>query len=483
MIPRVARWSAASPIRLASLCALPALLSLAFGARRAHADQKPAIALSGPLAAAPCSNHGDIGIADAHVAFGESVTCVATDAEVRIEDTHVAEGSTFYVRAESHGDAGPPPWAETMCSSGALDCNVCANDVAAQFKHLSGENLPAGAELSAEENYEWSFDRNQPYPPSGSKPKNALEQALVDYHFQGFVRTNSSSVPFAGTYSHSDNGSIFFIDGPDLELEALHDAWTGHPSGASVLGRFVLFGDHTSDSPRAVRMIPVPNHLEETMAHLFIPPFDVGGVTKEIQMGGGVGMVKLTSGGYMLISTGPGGPTFTDDKKHNPDPRYTDFHYVRANPNAAGTALSPLGTILPASNGAMDLTPFHIGRWLQAYGDGAAAKKYQYSENLTVISECETGDVYVIHASMLDPHKLIIQPGYWRLSRVGWNGMQPYLHQVDVFEQDQDWESCYIRSAGTAWVNPSHKIELYCHDYRVGPLEEKILFRRRVVNY
>jgi hypothetical protein len=230
-------------------------------------------------------------------------------------------------------------------------------------------------------------------------------------------------------------------------------------------------------------MIPVSDHLEETMAHLYIPPFDLGVETGNIQMGGGVGMVKLTSGGYMLISTGPGGPSATDDDKHDPKPRYTDFHYVRANPNAAGTAPSPFGTIQPASNGAMDLTPFHMGRWTQVYGDGASAKKYQYSENLTVISECETGDVYVIHASMLDPYKLAIQRGYWRLSRVGWDGVQPYLDPVYYLEHDQDWENCYIRSAGTAWVNPSHEIELYCHDYRVGPLEEQIRFRRRVVNY
>ncbi|HMJ15313.1 MAG TPA: hypothetical protein VK524_28050 [Polyangiaceae bacterium] len=470
-------------LRVVSRWPLPALLAVVAGSRPAYAHQTAPIALSGPLAAVPCKNHGDIEIAGAHVAFGETVTCVATDAEVRIQDTHVAEGSTFYVRSEPHGAAGPAPWADTMCSSGDLNCNVCATDVVAQFKHLSGEDLPPGAELSAEENYEWSFDRNQSYPPSGSKPKNALEQAAVDYHFQGFVRTNSSSVPFAGTYSHSDTGSIFFVEVSGLKLGALHDAWTGHPSGASVLGDFLLFGDYSSHSPRAVRLIPVSDHLEETMAQLLIPPFDVKGQLTEVQMGGGVGMVKLTSGGYMLISSGPGGPTFTSDEKDDPKPRFSDFHYVRANPNAAGTAVSPLGTILPASNGALDLTPFYMGRWTQVYGEGASAKKYQYSENLTVISECETGDVYVMHASMLDPHKLIIQPGYWRLSRVGWNGTQPYLEQVDVFEQDQDWESCYIRSVGTAWVNPSHEIELYCHDYRVGPLEEKILFRRRVVNY
>jgi hypothetical protein len=192
-------------------------------------------------------------------------------------------------------------------------------------------------------------------------------------------------------------------------------------------------------------------------------------------------MVKLTSGGYLLLTTGPGGKS--------DDPRFTDFFYVIGKPDDAGAGRSALGEV--DGSGAFDLEMHHVGRWTSPIpgtpedGDGAASAEYRFAENLTVIPECDSGDIYVIHTAALDGELAALEldlygQGYWRLSRVSWHGGRPVLEPLLVQTEDNDPHKCHQRSAATAWVASDHRLHLYCSEYKAIDLEagRKMNFRR-----
>ena len=439
----------------------------------------------GRLAGVPCANDGDVEVANASVEAEETVTCTADGGTIRIRSTTVAAGARFHLTT-----SGPAvPFARTDCDD-ADTCNYCVDDVVQQFVDLfDGGDDDALA---------WRYKRNKRYDPSGRKPKHALENGDFHAHVQGFVKTNSPDLPFAGTYSgkagvgKETDGVVFVVrkNGSRYELDALHEAWHQHPSGASILGRFLLFGDKVhADDRYALRLIDLDAHDVESTASVDLPTFclldecpskdDESGTT----MGGGVGMVQLGSGGWLLLTSGPGGKSDA--------PRATDFFYVigKDAPGAAGR--SALGEVDEA--GLLDVEIEHLGRWTSPIpgtpedGDGAASSAYRFAENLTVLPECGTGEVYVVHTAALDGELStpaieldLYGEGYWRLSRVRWQAGRPVLEPLVVEIEDNDPHKCHQRSAATAWAGSDHRLQLFCSEYKAidGEAGRKMNFRR-----
>lgn len=464
--------------------------------------EKNTLKLSGPLAAVPCSNHGDLEIAgeDIRVTPGQSVTCTSTGGDVRINNFTVEEGGTFNVSAFEHSHTPEnehnTQWADTSCTSGILgssDCNVCANNVRQQFDDLFGTQAIKSESF-------WKLRQKTHYPPSNNRPRDVFSPGHIGRHIQGFVKTNPGA--YAGTYSHkkSEKGAIFFVDydavNDRLILSGLHEAWNNHPSGMSVLGNYVIFGDKRDNGPnsasgRDLRVIRVSDARTVSSTSLLVDNWKTNSKNFKFNAGGGVGMVKLNSGGYLLITTSPGGPAidteldfeFDTFSPENP-PKNTDFFYVEGKLNSPSTELAEFGSELGA-DAYLDMVTKHLGRWTQdQFGEGPRQSKYQYSENLTVIPECGTGDVFVIHTSSTKPWAVSqdTKPGYWRLSKVVWESSGPELDILSVHEDDQSFGGCLHRAAATAWVNPNHEMELYCSEYRMDDRrEDDMHFKIRAV--
>jgi|GEM_PF-2339718 len=450
------------------------------------------LTLSGTLAAMPCTNNGHLEIShdSTEITSGQSVTCVSVGGEIRIKNISIENGAIFSAKAIANSNGSThnysTQWADTSCSSGALlaDCNVCANNVQQQFVDLFSDK----AQISIEN---WRLSNKTKYEPSGKKPRKAFSWRLGT-HIQGFVKVESGI--YSGTYSHKDGkGLIFFIKPHSresyLRLDGLHSAWSAHPSGMSSLGKFVIFQDKRdlgseTDIGRELRVMNSRTDFKKSNEKTLLVK-NSSGVDKEVYKftaGGGLGMVKLNSGGFLLIATHPGGPT----KKNENRLKKTDFFYIEGALTSSKTGRVGFGQDI-GPNGRLNMSSEHVGRWVQDkfYEDKKAKQeKYQYSENLTVIPECGSGDIYLIHTSSTKPWVKVKQPsvaGYWRLSKVIWTSAGPALDILSVHEEDQTLGKCFHRSAATAWVNANHEIELYCSEYRKSKIEKKLHFKTRAV--
>lgn len=443
--------------------------------------QAATAAFSGRLAAVPCRNSGDIAVSDGEVRSDERVTCAAEGGgEVRLENTSVLAGGRLHVRVGGTSAA----WGEVECDPNVDgDCNHCANDVQGQFLALFDDY--------DEDVLSWSFDANDYYEPAVKQPNDSMVDLNVKTHVQGFVHTNSSFRPYAGTHSWkdstSDPGSLFVVknDGGDLELTQLHDTWDNHPTGASILGSRMWFGDKpVSDEPYVLRSLIVDSDFDTTQTILPLPKdFQGSGPT----MGGGVGIAKLASGGYLLVAMGPGG---------NDSPPQTDFFFMIGNENAMGIR-SVLGT--EKIGGHFDVEIMGLARWHNSDADNgfvSSQSQFQWSENISVITECGTGDVYVINSSGEDGGIDLYGSGYYRLSRVDWGELTdanrptasapgttgPKLFPVAMGWQDTNEHECWQRASATAYVNADHELELYCTERKATPGETNMDFVRRRPN-
>lgn len=456
----------------------------------AHPVRGEEILFSGRLAAADCRADQDAQIVDAEVHVGESATCVVPDGvRLRIVNTLVAEGSRFRVAA------GKPAtrWALTDCRSEDPfelgDCNRCAHDVVSQFMALFDEE-----EFDEEEN-SWTFDAGERYPPSLSQGRE-LSNSDLHSHVQGFVRTNSPARPLAGTYSGAralaqgalaiQPGFIFVVQEKNgLKLAQLHRSWSRHPSGAAILGERLWFGDERDGiDDYVIRSLLVDGDEAAEQAYL---PLSSAFQGDRPSVGGGLGLAKLTSGGYMLITVGPGGD------EDNP---LTNFFYLARQPNPETGKLGRLGRVVVDGLYALDLVP--LARW--SLDDAidhneASSEEFKQSENVTVITECETGDLFVVNST--GDHGAIGAFGeaYYRLSRIEWRPlsehnvprgkrqgvMGPQLRPVAWGRHNQNINKCHPRSAATLWVNGAHRLELYCSELKANAVERRMRFTRRTL--
>ncbi len=319
--------------------------------------------------------------------------------------------------------------ADTACRLSGVDCNNCALHVQQQFQeaasgHISWRRKP------------WRFTWSRQYPPFGKRPLDifdgdpAYALGIPDKHVQGFVRTNSSRFPYAGTHSHKRQGGIFVIrqegDGKKY-LSSLYPAHSRHPSGAHVLGKYLIYGEQGR-----IYFKDLNNLARKQDIALSIP---------NANFGGGLGAVKLAKDNYLVVTTGPGGQ---DGRK-----RFNQFYLLQGQ-NTRPMRLKYLGK-----------TPFiKPAQW---------SKGFAFSENLSLIKECGTGDIYAIHTTGDEKGiRAINGNGYWRLSKLVKQGGLT-LQPLNALTTRQNMSSCNVRAAATVFVNRQHKLEFYCHGYAKDP--------------
>ncbi len=319
---------------------------------------------------------------------------------------------------------------DASCRRGEADCNVCAANIREQYRkaatgRISWRNKP------------WRFNWPQQYPPSGLRPLDIFDGdpvyalGIPDTHVQGFVRTNSDRFPYAGSHSHKRRGGIFVVrqerDGKKY-LSSLHQTQGRHPSGVHALGKYLLYGDK--------------NRL--VFKDLYSPDqkSDIRLAIHNANFGGGLGAVRLSRNNYLLVTTGPGG--------QDAGARLNRFYHVR------GVGGRPTS-----------MTYITESRMTRALG---WPRVYGFSENLSLMTECGTGDIYAIHTTGDEKGiKAINGNGYWRLSRLEKNHGALRFTPVNAFSTRQNMSSCNVRAAATVFVNARHQLEFYCHGYAKDP--------------
>jgi len=325
---------------------------------------------------------------------------------------------------------------DTKCKYGDVDCNRCAPDVPNQFRlafetgHRPWVKFDGGS---------WNFSGSTKYPPDNVKPEDAFIPANATKHVQGLVRTNSSRYPYAGSHSHTDKGSIFFI-GVDKNgknsLFSLHRSNVDHPSGVHVLGD----GLYVAEDDR-IRWFGISAAIDEQNKdhHTY--------VIKGLQgAGGGLGLAKLQDGTYLLVVTVPGDGFRTAKPKENLEPRYTRFYRIFGN-----------------DAGHPEKIQF-IGEWTHGNISDYPKTPLAYSENLSLVTECGTGHLYTIHTT---GQWGINGDGYWRLSRVETGSDSPRLQHISIVKQAQRAADCHHRSSATVHVNAKGELEFLCSERKV----------------
>jgi hypothetical protein len=342
---------------------------------------------------------------------------------------------------------------DTACKYGDVDCNRCANDVVKQFT-VAFEKGHAPIFHGGS----WTFSGDRRYPPDNMQPEDAFnpfDTGIISKHIQGLVRTNDSRYPYAGSHSHEKRGSIFFIEvdkSGNKKLFSLHQSSGNHPSGVAVLGDglYVAEGDE-------LRSFGIFSSIDNQNNRYLIPKTDPR--QKGLQGGGGgLGLAKLEDGGYLLVVTAPGDGfrlgTTIEGLKQNQEPRYTRFY-----------------RIVGSNPGHPDLTADKkpkvqfLGEWKHEGHTKYPKTPMAYSENLSVVTECGTGQLYTIHTT---GDYLLHGDGFWRLSRVESGSDGPRLQHISIKKQSQDNSDCHHRSSATVHVNKSGELEFLCTERTVS---------------
>ena len=318
----------------------------------------------------------------------------------------------------------------TRCPPGRTDCNVCAVNVKQQFQKASSNQLNWSRK-------NWNFAWPQAYPPQNVRPLDVFDGdakyalGIPNTHVQGFVRTNNRLFPYAGSHSHKRKGGIFVVkQGANGEqfLSSLHQTSGRHPSGVQVIGKYLVYGEGTR------LFFKDMNSRNQDL--------DIRLSAKGANFGGGLGIVKLARDNHLLITTGPGG--------QKRGIRYNRFYHLKS---VNGRPVS-----LKFINQSTTKKP---QQWPNIY---------QYSENMSLITECGTGDVYSIHTTGDEQGVSAISgKGYWRLSKLVSNGKALGLTAINAFSTRQDMKRCNVRASATVNVNPQKRLEFVCHGYAKDP--------------
>ncbi len=341
---------------------------------------------------------------------------------------------------------------DTNCKFGDVDCNRCANNVPAQFNAAFGKGHKPWFSGGS-----WTFDGDRKYPPDNFQPEDAFkpfEAGIASKHIQGMVRTNDSTYPYAGSHSHENTGSIFFIRADksgNKNLFSLHRSNTHHPSGVAVLGDglYVAEGEY-------LRSFGIYSSIDNQNTRYLIPKVDPR--EKGLQgAGGGLGLAKLEDGGYLLVVTAPGDGfrigTTIEGLRQNQEPRYTRFYRIVGN-NA--------GHPEKMKDGKLNIQ--FLGEWKHEGYSKYPDTPMAYSENLSVVIECGTGHIYTIHTT---GQYLLDGDGYWRLSRVESGAEGPRLRHISMMRQSQDNKDCHHRSSATAHVDKKGDLGFLCTERTV----------------
>lgn len=351
--------------------------------------------------------------------YGTRITVAPTGAPSLINSAHSVWGN--FVR-RLHGD--------TTCGPNERDCNVCAYDVRRQFDRLfSG--------YRDDSNDTWRVQWNQRYWPDLMLPTDAFDDndQISSHHVQGFARTGSPNYPFVGSYSDDAHASTFVIitDGSGNEsLQWLHQAIGNekHGSGVHALGHYYGVVERAGGPGGNADQLRINDVDQPFIADILYTPPSAYPISTA---GGGLGLARLGHEKYLVVSTneGGGGNAARSSKIYQLDGRI----------NTA--TMTHLGT------------NYHQRR--PEWGDN-----YRTSENVSLITECETGQIYAVHVS---GEPLDGGSGHWRLDRLEQGPNGPVMRGISVYTDWQNINRCFLRAAGTAYAGDDHIIDLYCHEY------------------
>ena len=324
-------------------------------------------------------------------------------------------------------------YGDDTCKPGDRDCNVCAVTVREQFE----DALLHGHAAWDAQSYDFNWDKH--YEPSGLSASDVFDDAdtIQQHHIQSFVRTNNPTYPFAGSHSDNDVGGIFFVhERPSHEkkLFSIHAASNGHPSGMHALGSYVAVAEDSG-----LRWFDVSHPTEPQETRFAV---DRGDETK--LAGGGLGLAKLRGGGTLLLVAPNGGSNETSAK----------FYYLHGE--------------FPAPTRIALLGHDRSHAWLEKLREDGSVSSDSWlitSENLSLVTECGTGDLYVIHATGDDDaiNNIGDSEAIWRLSRVDWGESGPALVPVSSARVTQNRSDCHLRSSGTVASDAVGRLRFACH--------------------
>lgn len=320
---------------------------------------------------------------------------------------------------------------DIRCRKGDSSCNVCASNVQQQFSQAASGRLRW-------KTTPWHFTWPKRYPPFNKRPLDffdgdpAYALGIPDTHVQGFARTNSSQFPFVGSHSHKRQGGIFVVAqqrNGQRHLSSLHPTKSRHPSGIQVIGDYLVYGDA---GRLYFKNLKSRNQMQGATT-LSLP---------KANFGGGLGLLKLSGNNLLLVTSGPGG--------QNGRPRYNRFYHLKTR-NSLPYNVKYLG----------ESKVNNPSQWPRGLA---------FSENLSLITECGTGDIYSIHTGGDQKGiKAISGNGYWRLSKLNRNQGKLSLSPINAFITRQNMTNCNVRAAATVHVNSQHRLEFYCHGYAKDP--------------
>ncbi len=345
-----------------------------------------------------------------------------------------------------------PTKGAASCRATDPDCNRCTAGVVSQFQKVKlGQ--------ATWKTKPWRFEWGRKYPPYDVDGYQAFDEDSdlanglgISYsHPQGFVRANRPGAMYVGSHSRHDArkpGTIFVIrqDARGRKyLAALHRTRHKHPSGVHMLGKYVLFGDRQG-SANQLRMIDLDRRRSRHDITHALPTITGPSSSVRPNFGGGLGSAKMSDGSYLLVSTVNGGKA--------PGPRYDQFFIMKG----------PLSDPEALTISFVGAHRYENPSW--------ARKDFRYSENVSLITECGTRDIYAVHTSG-DGRESGVDGleggGYWRLSKLEKRDGALRFRPISVFEMSQNTANCHIRSSATVGVAPNGKLEFLCHQYRKDP--------------
>jgi len=319
---------------------------------------------------------------------------------------------------------------DTYCGKDQSNCNVCANNVQQQF------NEAATGRLNWRVNA-WRFSWSKPYPPNRKRPLDIFHSKKIfgipTSHIQGFARTNSARFPYVGSHSHKRKGGVFVISqdaNGKNKLATIHATKSRHPTGVQIIGNYLVYYDADD---LVFRDLSSANHARHGSIKI--------NQKDRYSAGGGLGMLRLVNNKLLLVTSGPGGQKTRQ--------RYNYFYTIDTK--------NYLPSKMTFLNKSKVIKPT---QWPEILS---------FSENLSLVTECGTGDVYSIHTTGDSGLRAFTGNGYWRLSKLNQKNGKLLLSPVNAFMTLQNITNCHSRSAATVSVNKQHKLEFNCHAFAKDP--------------
>jgi len=306
---------------------------------------------------------------------------------------------------------------DDTCAVSDRTCNRCINNVASQFARIDDPS---------QKSFQWT---DVFYPPEGLNPWTSFDASWVKSHYQGFARVQrGGSVEFIGfSYAPSTPGLIGIAHEPspgNWEVQTLYTGANNHPSTMFALGAY--FGFANGDNLLQFIDVEDENWKLADQPSYEMPKDDPNRLGIDTA-GGGIAMARLRGGGYLLTVEQAGSR------------QRVDFFFIDGDLEA------------PARKQFLGSTPAPS------------------SDNMSLITECGTGDLYLIQISGTDI-ALEFGSSRWVLARIDW-GFDDGPHRVHVDEKD-DWTNsatyCWPRGGASATALEDGRLEFLSVERSLG---------------